>query len=55
MKYLDSGTRLKEQALGYWIDQEQPASMAQLRFQTGYFSINGLSAFNGIIQALGKA
>ncbi len=52
MKYLDSGTRLKEQALGYWIDQEQPASMAQLRFQTGYFSINGLSAFKGIIQAL---
>ena len=52
MRYLDSGTRSQDQALAYWIDKEVAASASYLRFQTGYFSIRGLSYFDKIIKAL---
>lgn len=52
MRYLDSETRSQQQALGYWIDKEPAASASHLRLQTGYFSVNGLSGFKKIIQAL---
>ena len=41
--------------MGYWISKEQPTSAYRLRFQTGYFSIDGLSGFSGIIQAIADA
>lgn len=52
MRYLDSETRTKDQALGYWIDKEVAASICNLRIQTGYFSFQGLSSFDKIIQTL---
>lgn len=55
LRYLDSSVRNDEQALGHWIESESASSVSQLRFQTGYFSINGLAAFGGIITALVSA
>ncbi|SEL29552.1 hypothetical protein SAMN04488526_2383 [Jannaschia helgolandensis] len=52
MRYLDSSTRNVDQALGHWIENEPTTSVSHLRLQTGYFSINGLSAFGGIIAEL---
>ena len=52
MRYLDSSKRVLDQSLGYWIEKETAYSVSHFRFQTGYFSINGLSVFKDIIEEL---
>ncbi len=52
MLYLDGSSRKPEDALGYWVDKEDPKEISHLRFQSGYFSLSGLGAFAGIIKSL---
>lgn len=42
MRYLDSGLRQQENTLAYWLETAISGSIAELRFQTGFFSLDGL-------------
>src|SRR6266487_2353009 len=47
MRYIDSGTRDRSQALGTWLTDIFAADVREVRWQTGFFSADSL----GIIQA----
>lgn len=42
MKYFDSGTRDPAQALASWLDGALSGDVAELRLQTGFFSLDGI-------------
>lgn len=42
MRYLDSGRRTPDQALGFWLRSEAAGSAAEFRAQSGFFSADGL-------------
>lgn len=52
MKYLNSATQLPQDAVGYWMQTQNPTDIDHLRIKTGYFSLNGLSSFKAIIDSL---
>src|SRR5690606_13191422 len=52
MRYIDSGKRDPSQALGTWINTFVPASVAALRFQTGFFAAKGAAALQAILDSL---
>lgn len=43
MRYLDTGTRDPNHAIGSWFANEDPSKLTAFRFQTGFFGIDGLS------------
>lgn len=43
MRYIDSGTRDPADALGAWLLKETANGVAELRWQSGFFSIEGLA------------
>jgi NgoFVII restriction endonuclease len=45
MRYIDSGERQPQNALGYWLSQELNENVAELRVQSGFFSAEGLTPF----------
>lgn len=49
MKYLNGANQQPQDAIGHWIQNEKPADVDHLRFKSGYFTLNGLSAFKSII------
>ncbi|NUB43860.1 NgoFVII family restriction endonuclease [Fertoebacter nigrum] len=52
MRYLNSATQNPQDAVGHWVQAENAAEINHLRVTSGYFSLNGLSAFKAIIDAL---
>lgn len=50
MRYIDSGSRSPEQALGYWLQQLD--GVVELRVQTGFFQADALGALAGILKEL---
>lgn len=42
MRYLDTGRRRKEDTLAYWLETATLVQVAELRLQTGFFSLDGL-------------
>jgi hypothetical protein len=52
MKYIDSGTRDSGQAVGSWLESELTSEVNGLRWQSGYFSLNGLSPFVSTLERL---
>lgn len=42
MRYYDSGLRQRENTLAYWLETAISGPVAELRFQTGFFSLDGL-------------
>lgn len=45
VRYIDSGDRKVDQALGTWFASEFVDDVIELRWQTGFFSLNGLAPF----------
>jgi hypothetical protein len=52
VRYLNSSTKNAEGAFGHWVQAEQPQEITALRIASGYFKINGLSAFKAIVDKL---
>lgn len=52
MDYIDSGVREENQALGYWLNAELTKGVAALRWQSGYFSLDGMALFFPVIEKL---
>ena len=52
MKYVDSGIRGPEQALGTWLANLNPAEIEGLRWQSGYFNVEGLRPLVPLIRSL---
>lgn len=52
MKYIDSGTRDSDQALGSWLETELTPEVNGLRWQSGFFSLDGLSPFVATLERL---
>lgn len=52
MRYLDSSDRATANALGHWLNLENPTEQARLRIKTGYFTLNGLGALKAPIDHL---
>ena len=42
MKYLDTGSRLASDTLAYWLENALTEAIAELRIQTGFFSLDGI-------------
>lgn len=42
MRYIDSGARNPTQTLGFWMKALDPSTVAELRFQTGFFGFEGV-------------
>ena len=55
MKYIDSGTRNSSEALGHWVTSQVVAEVRELRWQTGFFSADGLPAFLPALGTLAAA
>ena len=52
MRYIDSGTRSAEQALGYWLERVLTADITELRWQSAYFFIEGAGLFIPTLERL---
>ena len=52
MRYTDSGNRSANQALGYWLGEQLATDVTGLRWQSGFFSIDGLSPFVSTLERL---
>src|SRR5687767_4795165 len=52
MKYIDSGGRDATQTLGSWMKGIAPSSVAELRFQTGFFGAKGISLLSDVLLEL---
>ncbi len=52
MRYIDSGQRDSTQALGSWMQDLDPSSVAELRFQTGFFGIEGVALLRPVLDHL---
>jgi hypothetical protein len=55
VKYIDSGGRSPASALGSWLQTELNSSVSELRVQSGFFSVDGLSPFVGVLDRLTAA
>lgn len=55
LRYIDSGTRNPSEALGHWVASQVVAEVRELRWQTGFFSADGLPAFLPVLSALAAA
>lgn len=55
VRYIDSGTRHPNQALGTWLQSELTNDVTELRWQTGFFSADGLAPFIGTMERLSSA
>ena len=52
MRYIDTGSRSPEDALGTWLGGLQSEPVEMLRIQTGYFSAEGLAPLGSLLQHL---
>lgn len=52
MRYVDSGTRSLSHALGHWLQSVLNTEVSELRWQTGFFSADGLAPFLSTLAAL---
>jgi len=52
LRYIDSGSRDPAEALGTWLQRELTPDITELRWQSGFFSEDGLSAFVPTIHRL---
>lgn len=52
MRYIDSATRNTTDVLGQWLSSFAPKSVEALRWQTGYFSADGLAPLVPVMDAL---
>jgi hypothetical protein len=55
LRYIDSGNRHPSQALGSWLQTELTPHVTELRWQSGFFSADGLRPFAGTLQRLATA
>jgi len=55
LRYIDSGTRNPADALGTWLQNELTPDVVELRWQSGYFGVDGLPPFIGTLQRLAAA
>lgn len=55
MRYIDSGTRDPAHALGTWLNEELTPDVAELRWQTGFFSADGLAVFAPTLRRMREA
>lgn len=52
MRYIDTGQRDSNQALGTWMKSLDPSSVLELRFQTGFFGIQGVALLQPVFESL---
>jgi hypothetical protein len=52
LRYIDSGARAADQALGAWLEEQLQPDVTQLRWQTGFFSAEGLAVFANTLSQL---
>lgn len=52
MRYIDSGNRNADQALGSWLRDQLTPDVSGLRWQSGFFGIDGLSPFVPTLERL---
>lgn len=52
MRYIDSGARDVGQTVGAWLEEELDAEVAELRWQSGFFSADGLPPFVPALERL---
>jgi hypothetical protein len=55
MRYIDSGSRSPNQALGSWLQTELNSNVIELRWQSGFFGVDGLPPFAATLQRLATA
>lgn len=55
MRYIDSGSRNLTDALGTWLQRELDLNVKELRWQSGFFSEDGLPPFVATLQRLANA
>lgn len=55
MRYIDSGNRTAEEALGSWFENQFTPEVSELRWQSGFFSVDGLSPLVDTLQRLASA
>lgn len=54
MRYIDSGSRDRREALATWLQAELGPSITELRWQSGYYSGDGLGPFIPTLQRLSE-
>ena len=52
MRYIDSGERDRSQALGRWLEESASDDIAEFRWQTGYFTVDGLPVLLPLLERL---
>lgn len=55
MKYFDSGARESSQSLGQWLQNAAKEEIAELRIQSGYFSLDGIGLLIPVLEQAAKA
>jgi len=55
MKYFDSGAREPSQSLGQWLQNAAKEEIAELRIQSGYFSLDGIGLLIPVLEQAAKA
>lgn len=55
MKYFDSGAREPSQSLGQWLQNAAKEEIAELRIQSGYFSLDGIGLLIPALEEAAKA
>jgi hypothetical protein len=55
LRYIDSGNRDPNQALGSWLQTALTPEVVELRWQSGFFSVDGLQPFAATLQRLAAA
>lgn len=55
MKYIDSGSRDPATAIATWLQAELAPNVVELRWQAGFFSLDGLHLFVPVLQRLASA
>lgn len=55
MRYIDSGSRNSNSALGAWLRNELTPDIVELRVQSGFFSVDGLPPLVPTLQRLAAA
>jgi len=54
LRYIDTGAREAEQALGSWLNQELGEAVDEVRIQSGFYSGDALPAFTPTLRALAQ-
>lgn len=55
MRYLDTGSRDPDQALGSWLIEQLSPEIAEVRWQSGFFTVEGLALLAPTLQRLALA